>query len=336
MSDWTDYINSLAIDLTDAEERTLTRYLTHLSGHKSESTVDNYRSSIRTYTQYLDDNGLSLSDVEPRDIQHWVDQGLADGYAPRSVRTRTYNVGTLYQRLERDGVIDDDPTADIDVAHLEQTQLDKYQDDQYLTIEEYKQLRDAADTHRNRLAIKLLWETGARASEAVKVRLSDINRDDRTIHLRGAKGGRHESTKPRDVYYSRDFARSLTKWLDGGRRKQHAGAHRGDRLLPSKSSPALTPGRLADIVRETAEKAGIQEVLYTDKSGRDRRKVHTHVLRKSYAVHRIRSDTGGGSMPLPYLQDLLGHEDISTTRDRYLKYRQTDVREAEREFSPTV
>ncbi len=47
----------------------------------------------------------------------------------------------------------------------------------YLTPEEAHQLIDAPQNHRDRLFLRLLWETGVRVSEAVKIRLADVGRD---------------------------------------------------------------------------------------------------------------------------------------------------------------
>ena len=46
----------------------------------------------------------------------------------------------------------------------------------YITPEEAHQLIDAADNGRDRLFLRLLWETGQRVSEAVNVKLVDVSR----------------------------------------------------------------------------------------------------------------------------------------------------------------
>jgi len=56
----------------------------------------------------------------------------------------------------------------------------------YLTPEEAHQLIDAAGNERDRLFLRLLWETGVRVSEAVNIKLADVGRDG--IRILG-KGG---------------------------------------------------------------------------------------------------------------------------------------------------
>ena len=50
-------------------------------------------------------------------------------------------------------------------------------DTYYLTPEEAHQLVDAAENERDHLFLRLLWETGVRVSEAIRIKPSDIGRD---------------------------------------------------------------------------------------------------------------------------------------------------------------
>ena len=56
----------------------------------------------------------------------------------------------------------------------------------YLTPEEAHQLIDAPRNDRDRLFLRLLWETGVRVSEAVKIRLVDVGRDGIRVVGKGA------------------------------------------------------------------------------------------------------------------------------------------------------
>jgi integrase/recombinase XerD len=41
-------------------------------------------------------------------------------------------------------------------------------------------------------------------------------------------------------------------------------------------------------------------------------------------------------MPIAYLSELMGHSDIQTTRDAYLKFRDDDIKEADRRYRPIL
>ena len=47
----------------------------------------------------------------------------------------------------------------------------------YLTHDEAHQIIDATDNERDSLFLRLLWETGVRVSEAIRIKLGDISRD---------------------------------------------------------------------------------------------------------------------------------------------------------------
>jgi site-specific recombinase XerD len=63
-----------------------------------------------------------------------------------------------------------------------------------VTKEEVEQLKASADTEQTRLLIELLWETGARISEALDIYLSDINVPKATLKLRRLKRRKNRSS----------------------------------------------------------------------------------------------------------------------------------------------
>jgi integrase/recombinase XerD len=70
----------------------------------------------------------------------------------------------------------------------------------------------------------------------------------------------------------------------------------------------LSGGHLNDIVKQAAENAGIQEVLYKDSAGRRHFKITSHTLRHSFAMHWLEN---GGSME--GLSKNLAHSSVTTT-----------------------
>ncbi len=61
--------------------------------------------------------------------------------------------------------------------------------DKYLSDEEYRHLmRITQDGSRNSILIRLALETGARASELLQLNISDLDHEDRTLHISAKKG----------------------------------------------------------------------------------------------------------------------------------------------------
>ena len=128
----------------------------------------------------------------------------------------------------------------------------------YLIPDEAHQLIDAADDERDRLFLRTLWETGARVSEAIKVRPADVSRDG--IRVLG-KGGVERVIFVQDglvtavLFYARD--RDL---------------ERNDYLFPSRKGGHITKQRADQIIKRLADRAGLQ------------RNVHAHLFRHGYAI----------------------------------------------------
>lgn len=313
-------------------EDLIRKYLRRVKARKSPSTLKNRRVSIRQFAEFCTRDELTFQEVNPEHINEWIDELLLDDYAPRSIRTKVYDVSSLYQYLEGRGEVDNNPISTVDLNEFSGTKIDEFTEVRYLEIEEYETMIEACAKLRNRVLIELLWETGCRASEAVSIRISDIDRSNRSIKIESAKQGALSASKQRTVYYSRAFGRTLREWLDHGGRSKYlgAGSNADEYLLVTKEAPSMAPSRVSEIVRKIASKefADVQQVLYTDASGVNRNRVTAHAFRHSYAVHRVKN-----GMPLVYLQDLLGHEEIEVTR-RYLQFRDDDVAEAERKYRP--
>lgn len=333
-ADEKDILGRIDRDVIDevVGEDIIHKHLKRVKARKSSSTLRNRRVAIRQFSNFCQREGLTFEEVNKEHVNDWIDGFLLDEYAPRSIRTKVYDLSSVYQYLEGRGIVDANPIEDVDLKEFSGTKIDEYTDVRYLDIDEYEAMVDACEKLRNQLLIELLWETGCRASEAVSIQISDIDRDERSINIETAKQGALSASKSRTVYYSRSFGRTLQKWLDRGGRSKYLGVgDDGDGyLLVTKEAPSMAVNRVNEIVHKIASEdyADIQQVLYTDASGTERNRVTAHAFRHSYAVHRVKN-----GMPLVYLQDLLGHEEIEVTR-KYLQFRDDDVAEAERKYRP--
>ena len=163
----------------------------------------------------------------------------------------------------------------------------------YLTPDEVYRLIEAADTERDRLLMRVLWETGVRISEAIAVRLADVGR--RGVRVLGK--GRAE----RVVFVQEGLVAAILFYA------QERGLGRDDYLFTSRRGGHITKQRADQIIRRAAGRAGLE------------RNVHAHLFRHGYAINFL--NCGGR---LDALQEQLGHRDINTTRI-YLRLTSEDV-----------
>jgi integrase/recombinase XerD len=167
---------------------------------------------------------------------------------------------------------------------------------------------------RDYAILRLLLDTGIRASELCGIRVGDIDEKDQSINILG------KGNKRRLVYFGAKTGRALWKHLDD------MGAAFGETAI-SEHSPvfcsergprageALAPRALYDIVQSVAKRAGVPNA-------------HPHRFRHTFAVNFLRN--GGNQISL---MRLLGHTSLSMTA-HYVALVQADLEEQHRKFSP--
>ena len=178
------------------------------------------------------------------------------------------------------------------VVKIPNPRIQKY-DTEILNFEELKILRRCCRDMRQLLILNILYDTGIRVRELIRLRPSDFDKHHRTITIRNSKG-----KKTRVVHYGCQLRTILNKYCKA------RGGVPVNTLLESykeKGKP-LTMRGVQFIVSQMVKRSGIKK------------RVSPHTLRHTYAVHYLNC---GGS--LFHLQILLGHANITTTL-HYLKY----------------
>ena len=185
------------------------------------------------------------------------------------------------------------PTSSIALARTQVSRHLSRRLPYYLTPEEAHQLIDATENERDRLFLRLLWESGVRVSEAIRLKLGDVGRHG--VRVLG-KGDRERVVFVQDGLVSAILFHA-----------QEQGLGRDDYLFPSRKGGYITKQRADQIVKAAGKSAGLD------------RNVHAHLFRHGYAINFL--NCGGR---LDALQEQLGHRDINTTRV-YLRLTSEDV-----------
>ncbi|MEM6698222.1 MAG: tyrosine-type recombinase/integrase [Bacteroidota bacterium] len=182
------------------------------------------------------------------------------------------------------------------VVKIPNPRISKF-DVEVLTIEEIKRMQRVCRDVRQLLVLNLLYDTGLRVREVVRLRISDFDKHHRTITIRNSKGN-----KTRVVQYGTALRQTMKSYC-----KVRGGVPK-DTLLESivEAGQPLSKRGVQHIVRQIVKRSGIKK------------RVSPQTLRHTYAVHYLNA---GGT--LRQLQVLLGHEYLSTTL-HYLKYANPD------------
>ena len=137
---------------------------------------------------------------------------------------------------------------------------------------------------RNKLILTLLYSTGLRVSELIKLKIKTIDFEERTIRVRG------KGEKDRIVIFDHATLELIDEYLE----------KRGvenEYLFVNQKNNTLTSRYVQYMIKEYAEKAGIK------------RRVTPHILRHSFATHLLKN-----GVDIRAIQQLLGHSNLSTTQ----------------------
>ncbi len=207
----------------------------------------------------------------------------------------------------------------------------------YLEQSELKQLEEGATCVRDRLLIRLLARLGCRISEALALRVEDIDFEAGTItilHLKsrissycpkcGARLGKSHKFCPicghsveKAVAQEKEHRRVRTLPIDGDTLKTLADFVRRDKTKGLIFR--INRHRAWQVVKECAERAGLPDLVNPETG-----KVHgvsPHRLRDAFAVYAMKLDDSGDGLRL--LQEHMGHASFNTTA----KYRKVAGKE---------
>lgn len=178
------------------------------------------------------------------------------------------------------------------VVKIPNPRIQKY-DTEVLTLQEMTCLRASCRDMRQLLVLNLMYDTGMRVREVVRLRVSDFDKHHRSITIRNSKGG-----KTRVVHYGRELRNILARYC-----KARGGVPKNTLLesYVTKGEPLSNRG-VQHIIRQIAKRSGIKK------------RITPHTIRHTFAVHYLNA---GGT--IFHLSKLLGHEHLSTTL-HYLKY----------------
>lgn len=255
-------------------------------------TREAYARDLAHAAAHLARHGLILEKAQVEDLRTYV---AALGHAKMSPRTLARRLSALrqfYRFLVVDGIRRDDPTAGLDAPRLGRP-LPKTlaQEDVALLIAAAERDK-SAEGARLRCLLELLYATGLRISELVRLPLASAKSDARVLLVRG------KGNKERIVPVGAPARAALGEY----RGKRVAFLRDGEAspfLFPSRSKPGhLTRERVAQLLKELAVTAGL-----------DPARLSPHVLRHAFASHLV--DHGAD---LRSVQEMLGHADIATTQ----------------------
>lgn len=251
----------------------------------SQNTLDAYRRDLNKVAQRLHGAQCDFLTAQSSDLAAAI---YCADEEPRSQSRALSACKRLYRWLAETAQRNDEPTRDLKSIKIGQTLP------QIITEKQIDALLDAPDistTHglRDKALLELMYATGLRVSEAVNLRLNEINLNHGIVNTIG------KGNKQRIVPLGEEAAHWIGEYVQQSRPLLLKNAP-CDELFVSQKKGGMTRQLAWMIVKNYAAQVGIQHLS-------------PHSLRHAFATHLVNHGAD-----LRTVQMLLGHADISTTQ----------------------
>jgi|TARA_Y100000310_G_scaffold153608_2_gene153037 site-specific recombinase XerD len=245
--------------------------------------------TIRAYTyhnrKFLDYIKKSSREIGTGDIRKYLGYLVGKGIKPRTLNLTYSALKFYYSQLMNRQLF----------RRINKSKVEKNLP-RILSKKEINGMIDSTTNLKHKLLIELLYSSGTRITETVKLKVEDIDFDQELIFIKEGKG-----KKDRYIITSQRFLDDLKHYLKI--RKSSSS------YIFDKSNKHITVRTAERIIKNSAVKAGIDK------------RVYPHLLRASFATYLIEDKVG-----IEQIKKLMGHARINTTLG-YLRNRTDDIKE---------
>ena len=257
----------------------------------SENTVQAYSRDVNKFTQFLQTIPFEkdIKDVTVKHVEAFVKCMAQLGISQTTQARLLSGLRSFFMYCIIEQIITIDPTALIEAPK----NLRKLPDT--LSFTEIEQLIGCIDLskpegQRNKAMLETLYSCGLRVSELVSLKLSQLYLPQGYIKVVG------KGNKERLVPIGSDAIKYIQIYVTQVRNHATIKLGQQDVVFITRLGAGLTRVMVFMIIKELAKKAGISKII------------SPHTFRHSFATHLVE-----GGADLRAVQDMLGHQSITTT-----------------------
>lgn len=263
----------------------------------SVNTVRAYRIDLIQFCDFLVSKGkiqdhgspLGSAAVDPLVIRAY----MAELFKEREKTTIARKLSALrsfFSFLERLRVVEGNPAAEVSTPRLK-----KYIP-AHLTVDQTFRLlgipkKNSVQGMRDAAILEVLYSCGLRVSELSNLDVEDVDFDNRIIRVMG------KGNKERLVPIGKQAIGVLKDYLEASSNLRKKGKSKGAPLFLNYRGGRLTARSIARIIKKYALECGLSS------------DISPHAMRHTFATHML-----DGGADLRAVQELLGHESLSTTQ----------------------
>ena len=286
------------------------KYYTYLKLEKglSKNSIEAYLQDLQRLQDYMTIHDIDIVRATLDDLQAFIFETSKKIASVRTQARLIAGIHSFYRFLLYHHYIEQDP------SELLETPKKELHLPEVLSLEEINLMIAQMDmskheSHRNRAIIEILYGSGLRVSELVNLRLSDMYIKEGYMRING------KGNKQRLVPLSAVAIQWFSYWIED-RNQLDIKPEAIDIAFLNRRGKQLTRAMIFTIIKSLARYAGIKKTI------------SPHTLRHSFATHLLQNGAD-----LRIIQQLLGHESISTT-EIYTHVDIHDLREAILKYHP--
>lgn len=271
-------------------------FIRHLGAERGASahTVRAYRGDVASLLEHARRMGhRRVCELDITTLRSWLARLGTAGAARATMARRAAAARSFTSWAQRHGHLEHDPGLLLGTAKARRplpSVLDRGEATAVIEAAAAAAVTGAPVALRDLAMVELLYATGIRVGELVRLDVDDIDRARRVVRVFG------KGAKERTVPVGIPALRALERWLQAGR----------PRLCRPESGPAVFLGQRGARVDPRIVRAVVHRLVQTVPGAPD---LGPHGLRHSAATHLLE-----GGADLRSVQEILGHATLATTQ----------------------
>ena len=259
---------------------------------RSEKTINRYEYILERAIEQI---GVPVNAVTVYHLRKYLAEEKERGISDRTLESTRQVFSAFFNWLQRERLIDTNPTANLGAIKYAKKQKDIY------SAVDMERMKTNCKSIRDRAIVCFLRSTGCRISEMTQLNRENVDFTSLECTVLG------KGNKERTVYLDSVAGMILQEYLS--KRKDNYSA-----LFVGKGTDRLTPGAVRKMLVQLGEDSKVDHV-------------HPHKFRRTTATNLIKH-----GMPIQEVAIILGHDKLDTTM-QYVVLDKTDIKNSYQKYS---
>ena len=264
-------------------------FFDYLSNEKkySENTITAYKKDLNTFHVFCkDEHGINnISKIPYSIIRSWIVNLSDSNLSPLTINRKISALSRYYDFLIKIEQIDESPTKNHKRLKVQSKIIIPFTEDEVFSV--INVFDDTFEGKRDMLTIDMLYSTGIRRDELIKIKLNDLFFDENLIKVQGKRN------KERLVPMLPSLLQNIKDYI-----KLRSNIKPStNNLFITKKGTQIGPSLVYRVVKKYFSKVSSKV------------KISPHVLRHSFATHLLNNGAG-----INTIKEILGHSSLASTQ----------------------